>query len=201
MITTINEFRKKLKKKKTLTDIKKQVNKRMNKQYGGTTLKDHTDKMVTEWVSQEKEWVAKTEGMMEPSGPSKTVEGEIVRAVNKIVYRFFNDGDFFYKGYGAETAGGAALFLANVGRSVIPALEPLINDMAQAQSTHDETYEDFCESLVDIVLMYLNTADPTKYHPNAYDMLDYNKEAMQIWGSEDEDEDEFEDEEDEDEDY
>lgn len=182
MITNLNEFRKNLNKKKSLAD-KQQVN-----------------KIIKESVTQEKEWTEKTEGMMEPSGPSKTVEGEIVRAVNKIVYRFFNDGDFFYKGYGAETAGGAALFLANVGRSIIPALGPLIANMYQERSTNDETYEDFCESLVDIVLSYLNTADPSKYHPNNFDILDYNREAMQLWGDDEDEEDEdyYDDEEDED---
>ena len=41
------------------------------------------------------------------SGASDTVEGEMIRAINRLIYRFYNDGDFFYQGYGAETAGPA----------------------------------------------------------------------------------------------
>ena len=39
------------------------------------------------------------------SGAAETVEGELMRAINRLVYRWYNDGDYFYKGYGAETAG------------------------------------------------------------------------------------------------
>lgn len=44
-------------------------------------------------------------------GPAETVEGELVRSINKILYRFYNDGDFWYTGYGCETAGPAAAYL------------------------------------------------------------------------------------------
>ena len=44
-------------------------------------------------------------------GNAGTVNGEIVRAANKIGYRWYNDGDKFYKGYGTETAGPPMAFL------------------------------------------------------------------------------------------
>ena len=44
-------------------------------------------------------------------GPADTVEGEIVSAVDKILYRCLNDGDHFAVGYGAETAGPAMEYL------------------------------------------------------------------------------------------
>lgn len=45
------------------------------------------------------------------SGPAPTLEGELLRAVNRINYRHYNDGDYWYRGYGTETAGPAATFL------------------------------------------------------------------------------------------
>lgn len=52
------------------------------------------DKVFNEWVPD--------------SGPAETVGGEIVRAVNKIVYRYYNDGDFIDVDYGKETCNPAA---------------------------------------------------------------------------------------------
>ena len=34
------------------------------------------------------------------SGNAGTMEGEMLRAINKIVYRKYNDGDYFFTGYG-----------------------------------------------------------------------------------------------------
>ena len=47
------------------------------------------------------------------SGNADTVEGEIIRALNRIIYRWGNDGDHFAQGYGAETAGPAMEFLTD----------------------------------------------------------------------------------------
>jgi len=44
-------------------------------------------------------------------GNAKTVGGEVVRAVGRINYRYFNDGDVFFTNYGAETAGPAMAYL------------------------------------------------------------------------------------------
>ncbi|CAE7314011.1 unnamed protein product, partial [Symbiodinium microadriaticum] len=49
--------------------------------------------------------------LMPMQGPAETFEGELVRAINKILYRFYNDGDYWHCGYGCETAGPAAAFL------------------------------------------------------------------------------------------
>jgi len=48
------------------------------------------------------------------SGKCDTLAGEIIRAINKLEYRWFNDGDRFNEDYGIETCGQPALFLANI---------------------------------------------------------------------------------------
>ena len=45
------------------------------------------------------------------SGMADTVIGEIFRAVGRLGYRNWNDGDYFYEGYGCETCGSSATFL------------------------------------------------------------------------------------------
>ena len=42
--------------------------------------------------------------LVPPSGKADTLEGEMVRSIMRIWYRYYNDGDFFFKGYGKETA-------------------------------------------------------------------------------------------------
>lgn len=48
-------------------------------------------------------------------GACDTVAGELIRAITKIMYRDYNDGDLFYEGYGIETAGNAASYLSDHG--------------------------------------------------------------------------------------
>lgn len=46
-------------------------------------------------------------------GEAKTVYGEILRAYGRLVYRFYNDGDMFFKGYGVDTCGSSLLYLSD----------------------------------------------------------------------------------------
>lgn len=48
-------------------------------------------------------------------GACDTIAGELIRAITKIMYRDYNDGDLFYEGYGIETAGNAASYLSDHG--------------------------------------------------------------------------------------
>lgn len=50
------------------------------------------------------------------TGAAKTEGGELVRAINRIIYRWYNDGDQIMEGYGKETCNAAA-------RSILDKLE------------------------------------------------------------------------------
>jgi hypothetical protein len=56
---------------------------------------------------------ALTEKLIPKSGKATTLEGEMIRAINRIIYRFYNDGDYWFKGCGCETAGSPVAFLLN----------------------------------------------------------------------------------------
>ena len=49
------------------------------------------------------------------SGKCETLAGEMIRAMMRLLYRDYNDGDLFYEGYGLETAAPAASFLMENG--------------------------------------------------------------------------------------
>ena len=53
------------------------------------------------------------EKLVPGQGNADTIEGEMLRAINRIIYRYYNDGDEYYTGYGTETAGPAHSFLIN----------------------------------------------------------------------------------------
>lgn len=52
--------------------------------------------------------------LVPPSGPADSKAGEIVRAMMRILYRDYNDGDLFYDGYGVETCGPAVAYLCDM---------------------------------------------------------------------------------------
>lgn len=63
--------------------------------------KAYTDSEIS---SLEKEFEKYEKELVPRSGKADTIEGEMLRAISRIVYRYYNDGDVFFYGYGKETA-------------------------------------------------------------------------------------------------
>lgn len=82
-----------------------------------------------------------------PQGKSDTIAGEMIRAVNRIGYRFFNDGEVYFAGYGLETVGSPAIYLSELN----PALETLIIKVYPENYTvstnKDMSYQNFITTL------------------------------------------------------
>lgn len=97
------------------------------------------------------------------SGPAETLEGEALRAINKIIYRFYNDGDYWYEGYGTETAGPAEAFL----RELCPVdIRPELN-----ASESDDEYEKQLGIALEKIVDYIEGRE--SYTPTKLDMLDW----------------------------
>lgn len=76
-------------------------------------------------------------------GKAETMEGEMVRAVMRVWYRYFNDGDYFFRGYGKETAGPSVTWLKNES----PLKKEMKTIWSQAQknalkSDHPDEFDD-----------------------------------------------------------
>ena len=54
------------------------------------------------------------EELVPSMGAAETTAGELLRAVNRIVYRFWNDGDMVCVDYGNETCNPAARYILSV---------------------------------------------------------------------------------------
>ena len=118
------------------------------------------------------------------SGNAETVEGELLRAINRIVYRWYNDGDKFFEGYGTETAGPAHSYLVNSGSPISSQLDRIFGEIAG--SFNDKAYEAGIQRALGIILDYVEKQEAEdSLTPNKEDMFDYNSEF------EDEEEDDY----------
>lgn len=103
-------------------------------------------------------------------GNASTLAGELLRAIMKILYRDYNDGDVFYQGYGLETCGPAAAFLMDNG------YWDDFEDIVYKELTEDSytsAIEDIKDKIVESILnpetgMELLTTENTK------DMYDFD---------------------------
>ena len=100
-------------------------------------------------------------------GKADTQEGEMLRAINRIIYRYYNDGDEYFRGYGTETVGPAHSFLVNANTGVRSAMEKIFGD----GTNYEETIQDALEHILSHI-----EAKQGKYTPNTEDMFSYEAE-------------------------
>jgi len=117
------------------------------------------------------------------TGKADTKAGEIVRAMARLAYRYYNDGDIFGVGYGKETCNPAGRFLGDK----LPEIEDTLWRLYGI--TNDERYEQGLLEVQNYVIDYINANPQLKAEANEDDYLD--------WRDEDEDRDDtYEEEED-----
>ena len=122
------------------------------------------------------------------SGNSDKLEGEILRAINRIIYRHYNDGDFFYKGYGAETAGPAHSFLTNSREIPFELQSTLTSIFNKAIGAPEDGYERLIYLALEKILDYIDSKEGV-YTDNKDDMFNYDSEFQDEEEYEDDDDD------------
>jgi len=125
---------------------------------------------LREWVGGqlEKKNNAFVDELVPGQGKADTVQGEMLRAINKIAYRWYNDGDEYLRGYGTETAGPAHSYLINSDN-------PLRQELALI-FRKGTNYEDTIKLALKTIVDYIDFLDIDEYIPNTEDMLDYEPE-------------------------
>lgn len=106
------------------------------------------------------------------SGMAESVAAEILRATMRVLYRWYNDGDKFFEGYGLDTAGSSANYLIDKD---INCLDEVLQ--SAEMYTLDNEYEDAMSDLMSEVVeklannpdmwVEINTED-SREHPNGY---------------------------------
>ena len=130
-------------------------------------------KTITEFVGKELEDRNEPlyDKLVPGQGDAETVEGEMLRAINRIVYRFYNDGDKYFEGYGTETAGPAHSFLVNANHPLKSAMIKLFDE-----PSGDNSYERMLKDVLDMILDHIESRQG-KYTKNTLgDMFDYEPE-------------------------
>ena len=126
-------------------------------------------KLLNEFVGKELEdRNEKYFDLVPGQGKADTVEGEMLRAINKIVYRWGNDGDEYMRGYGTETAGPAHSFLINSDNPKRAALEVIFR--------RGTNYEQTIKDALDLILDYIESRNGEYTKNTLGDMLDWEAE-------------------------
>lgn len=115
-----------------------------------------------------------SEKLVPDRGKADTVAGEILRAINQIVYRNNNDGDHIGIGYGKETVNPAARYLQEKCNDKV---KTIITKVWEIED--DVDYSKGLEQLALEVLLYLLS------HPE----LETTKNEEDMWGYRDMEED------------
>ena len=117
------------------------------------------------------------DGIIVPDkGKCDSVGGELIRAIGRILGRSYNDGDKFYQGYGLETCGGSAQYLADHGFD--KEIYAIIAN-ADRYELDDDLYDKDIEALARKVMLYvLDNADLFS-DENTDDSRDYSYEAIE----------------------
>ena len=125
------------------------------------------------------------ERLVPAKGKAPSEAGEIVRAVTRIAYRNWNDGDHIGVGYGNETCNASARYLQAHTDSDT---RTIIDDMWGM--TSDKLYDVAVATLQHCVLGFLQQHPELEQKANEEDMLDYYiKSEDEAYLQEDEDED------------
>lgn len=129
------------------------------------------------------------------SGKAESVAGELVRATNKIGYRFFNDGDQVNSGYGNETCNGSLRYITNK-LDELEGTEELsgeFNKLWNGDSMYDDQYEDQLKICMAKMADFIDTNPDLKTVDNKDDSTadfdepgdyDYDEDEEDEWMSE-----------------
>lgn len=114
-------------------------------------------------------------------GKADTVAGEIVRAINFIVYRNWNDGDHIGVDYGNETCNPPARFLReSCGNHIANIIDDCWGDYSDE---YDKTLDNLCNAIVDYLIAHPELKETT----NHSDMWDWKCANDLLYGNDDDD--------------
>jgi len=103
-------------------------------------------------------------------GKADTKAGEIVRAMTRLAYRWYNDGDKLGDGYGTKTCNPAGRFLCDK----LPEIEDTLWKLYGIPG--DERYEQGLLEVQNYVIDYINANPQLKAEANEDDFLDWRDE-------------------------
>ena len=125
------------------------------------------------------------------NGKSDTNGGEIIRAVARVQYRWYNDGDMVWVGYGRQTVNPAVRFLYHVvsNMNVTDAFKAAVEKIYKNTPCYNDerAYEIVVDELVETSIECVEKLGLGEV-PNSFgDMWDYKDEEYDVDSSDDDD--------------
>lgn len=108
-------------------------------------------------------------------GPAETVAGELTRAMNRIIYRWRNDGDRVGVGYGMETCNAAARYIIQKAEPIAPSVAQAVRDI-WGDDSNDPDYEKHLMRAAKKVIAFIEKHYELWDVVNEEDMLNYKTE-------------------------
>lgn len=123
--------------------------------------------------------------LVPPQGKADTQAGELIRAMGRILYRWFNDGDVFYKGYGVETVSPSVAFIYKYGPDSI---KELVDDAIEKVQRYEDPnffeenggYEEFLNNTAELVVDYILDNPELLAEEPAEDSRDTDNDILDI---------------------
>lgn len=111
------------------------------------------------------------------SGKAESTAGELIRALMRLQYRWLNDGDYFFKGYGLKTAGPSAAYIADTAKGQASVLIQTTTENGHEYLYDDDEYEQFLVNLqVDVINYILD--NPYLFGETSVDSRDYYSNTL-----------------------
>ena len=120
-----------------------------------------------------------TEEYVCPEGKCETLAGEILRAYNRIIYRYYNDGDVAGEGYGRETVNPAVRFLFSQLPSIKQFFE--INYYDKSLYFIDYDYETILNKIGTMILDNFEKHPELFTETNYFDMWNFAVDSDRDW--------------------
>lgn len=120
-----------------------------------------------------------TEQYVCDEGKCETLAGEILRAYNQIIYRYYNDGDVAGEGYGRETVNPALRFLFTMMPSIKQFFE--INYYDKSLYFIDYDYETILNKIGFMILDHFEEQPELFEQINYYDMWNFAVDSDRDW--------------------
>lgn len=112
------------------------------------------------------------------TGSADSMAGEFIRAIERIRYRNYNDGDRFNQGYGLETCGPDAAFLAE---NTDDNISRMINDIAEHDASWPDQYYDEAIDNVAIAVVKYIADNLDLFGEDVIDSRDYDSSLVAEW--------------------
>lgn len=119
------------------------------------------------------------------SGKAETLGGELLRAIERMIYRYYNDGDVVTKGYGIATCMSSLLYLDDKFKQIKPELNVYQNvvDASYKEMNFDysenDKYNDVLYRLLDFIICFIRYNEIAKM-PNEEDSRNWRSEEVPV---------------------